>query len=195
MVCSSAAVVAALRIDLHQWTVGYPFTEATPLTFATAGGAFLLCTRVFRTPAIYVASIGLIFAAFHAATAIAWSQEDFQGQTQLVHLLLAVGLSLVSCCMAVICASTLNRRMKGGDDPRRALLLRNRAFYAGILQHFAFSASCVVLLALARLVIIGDPATANAAWMSICVSLLLAMTFSLSGSIYHSRHLSLRKAA
>ena len=187
MVCSFAAVVAALGIDVQEWTVFNGLTTATPLTFAVAGGAFLLSTRAFRTPATYLAAIGLVYATLHATTSLVLAQEDFKGQAQLVHLLLAAGLSLMSCCVAAVCASAFNTRLKSADGQRREMFLKSRRFYAGILQHFAFAASCVILLILARFVIVGDLATSSAALMSICVSLLLAVTFSLSGAIYHCR--------
>jgi hypothetical protein len=94
MVCSAVAVVAVLRWGTTS-TVTLGLTPAAPLTFAMAGGAFLLCTRAFRIPATYLTGIALIYAACHANVAFALDAENFEGQTQLVHLVLAASLSLV----------------------------------------------------------------------------------------------------
>ncbi len=181
-----AIVVAVLQIDA-EGTVIRGLVGTAPLTFAMASGSFLLCTRAFRTPSIYLAGIALGYATFHAIATLALDREVFEGQAQLVHLVLAGALSLMSCCVAAICASAINMRSRGTDEARRASLREDREFYAGILQHFSFAASCVALLALARWVIFDDLAMSSAALMNICVGVLLAVTFSLSGAIYHSR--------
>jgi hypothetical protein len=164
--------------------LGIVFSETLPISLAMVSGSFVLCTRSFHVPLMYLAGIGLGFAAPHALL-LTW--QPFEAQAQSIHLLLASGLAFVSCCVALVCAYSINKQSRLCEGSRLAQFQDNRNFYAGILQHVAFATSCVALLASTWLVAFDPFLRFTDPWSLIGTSLLLTATFSFSGWIYHSR--------
>ncbi len=178
ILCNVGAVIANLRIDDAVSSI--PGLVQVSLTLAMASCAFLLSTPTLRSKASYLTGIALAYAASLAVTALALEHRAGIDQPMLAHLLIAAGLSLIGCCGAVIYSWAINGRIRSVDQDCRGSLLVNREFYAGLLHHFVFSASCLVLIGLVHAVVIVGIANTSSAWMILWICIPLAATFSLS---------------
>ncbi len=100
IVCSLVGVFATLNVD---WIAGLTckLSSTAPIAYAMTGVALLLCTAVFRSRVLYVLGIAFGFAAAHGAIGMSLDRQDFEGQAQFVHLLLAGGLSFLLCGLAL----------------------------------------------------------------------------------------------
>ncbi len=186
LVCSFAAAVVGLIIDGDAETV-LGITWPACATLALAAASYLLSTRAFRNPAIYIAGIGFAYSAVHASVFLLLGYERLDLQARLVHLAVMAGLALASCCLSAVNAYVINVRLSRADKDAQTSLRDNREFFAGILMDVAFVASVLTLFGVAKEIAFEEVITPASAGIIGFISFVLTVAFSFSGLIYRSR--------
>lgn len=168
-------------------TLGLRPSVSAALACALAGVAFLLCTRVIRSPLLYGTGIVSGFASAHWVFPLLPIVRTLGSSSLLLHLTLSAVLALAACVTATILAVGFSRIGRDRDQASVATIEKERSFYAGILMHSAFVVSLLTLVGLFGATIHGGIGSSGDLLTATGLSLLLAVTFAAMSVVYRSR--------